>query len=195
MKQLTPRQNEIINTAITIISQNGIQHLTIKNLAKNMNISEPAIYRHFTNKSEILLTLLHQFKNISKQITSSIGEQESAIRQLSTIFEKHVSYFITKPAATSVIFSEEIFSNDPGLAKQIYSLMTSNEKLLFSIISKGQKNKEIRNDLNANELTLIVLGSLRLLVKKWKLSGFAFDLESESLKIWNTIKTILQNNI
>jgi len=51
---LTDRQIEIINKSIDIIATKGIQGLTIKNLSKEIGISEPAIYRHFESKTDIL---------------------------------------------------------------------------------------------------------------------------------------------
>ncbi|MGC9375649.1 MAG: TetR/AcrR family transcriptional regulator, partial [Bacteroidales bacterium] len=39
------RQKEILTTAVEIIAAKGIQGLTIKNLSKEIGISEAAIYR------------------------------------------------------------------------------------------------------------------------------------------------------
>ena len=55
---MTKRQEEITKEAIKLISEKGIQGLTIKNLSKRIGISEPAIYRHFEGKTDILLKLL-----------------------------------------------------------------------------------------------------------------------------------------
>ena len=58
---MTKRQEEITKEAIKLISEKGIQGLTIKNLSKRIGISEPAIYRHFEGKTDILLNLLLRF--------------------------------------------------------------------------------------------------------------------------------------
>ena len=58
----TKRQTEIINVSIDIIAERGIQNLTIKNISKSIGISEPAIYRHFDTKMDILLAILSYFK-------------------------------------------------------------------------------------------------------------------------------------
>lgn len=54
MKEPTDRQAEIVAAAFTLIAQNGVQELTIKNLGAAIGESEPAIYRHFASKREIL---------------------------------------------------------------------------------------------------------------------------------------------
>jgi AcrR family transcriptional regulator len=64
----TERQQEIVETALGLINEKGIQGLTIKNLSKKLGITEPAIYRHFVNKIQILIALL----NLMKKNTSEI---------------------------------------------------------------------------------------------------------------------------
>ncbi len=62
MKKFTERQQQIVETAIKLIADKGIQNLTTKNLAEEIGISEPAIYRHFSNKLEILKAVITNFQ-------------------------------------------------------------------------------------------------------------------------------------
>ncbi len=64
----TERQKEIISVSLELISEKGIQGLTIKNLSKKIGVTEPAIYRHFDSKTEILISILDFFKKNSAQI-------------------------------------------------------------------------------------------------------------------------------
>ena len=59
--ELTRRQQEIVRTALELIAAGGIRNLTIRNLADRLGLTEPAIYRHFRNKSEIVRTLIGEF--------------------------------------------------------------------------------------------------------------------------------------
>ena len=49
--KFTERQIEIMEAAIKRIDCCGIQELTIKNLAADINLSEAALYRHFKGNS------------------------------------------------------------------------------------------------------------------------------------------------
>jgi len=62
MAGYTDKQNEIIHAAIELVSDIGIQRLTIKNLSKKIGMVEGAIYRHFDSKIDILLGILEIFK-------------------------------------------------------------------------------------------------------------------------------------
>ena len=60
-------------TAILLISQYGIEGLTTKALAGAVGISEPALYRHFPGKGEIIRAMITHFDSgvESLQITQS----------------------------------------------------------------------------------------------------------------------------
>ncbi|MBL6964026.1 MAG: helix-turn-helix transcriptional regulator, partial [Candidatus Marinimicrobia bacterium] len=55
MNEYTERQDQIIQESIQLIAEKGIQGLTIKNISKAIGITEPAIYRHFDSKNDIIL--------------------------------------------------------------------------------------------------------------------------------------------
>ena len=56
---LSERQFEIITAAGKLLTRSGILGLTIKNLAREMDFSESAIYRHFSSKEEIIISMLY----------------------------------------------------------------------------------------------------------------------------------------
>jgi AcrR family transcriptional regulator len=47
---------------MNIISNDSIHNLTIKNITTKLGISEPALYKHFKNKSDILLAILEKYE-------------------------------------------------------------------------------------------------------------------------------------
>ncbi|MDA3780253.1 MAG: TetR/AcrR family transcriptional regulator, partial [Bacteroidales bacterium] len=173
----TERQKEIIEVALKLISSKGIQGFTIKNIAKEIDITEPAIYRHFENKIQILITILDFFKSNSEQIfKNELKNDSKAIDKIEHLFAKHFASFAAMPPLVSVIFSEEIFRNEPILVSKISDIIEKNDLILSKIIASGQKNGEIRNDIEVKNLSTIIMGSLRLFVKKWQFSDYAFNL-------------------
>ncbi|HPA73995.1 MAG TPA: helix-turn-helix domain-containing protein, partial [Spirochaetota bacterium] len=56
------RKGEIIDAALRLIDKKGIQNLTTRNLAREVGITEPGLYRHFRNKEDILAGILGMFR-------------------------------------------------------------------------------------------------------------------------------------
>jgi AcrR family transcriptional regulator len=193
MSTFTDRQKEIIDVSIKIIAEKGIQQLTIKNISKRVGISEPAIYRYFNGKMDILLAILSRFKKNSQIISSRIiSDKTSSIKQINSIFDNHFKQFVANPALAAVIFSEEIFQNDKRLAEQVNLIMQLNQNVILKIIERGQQNNEIRSDIDKNQISITIMGALRLIVSKWRLSNFSFDLETEGAELWEALKKLIE---
>jgi len=188
----TERQIEITKVALELISEKGIQGLTIKNLAKRIGITEPAIYRHYDSKTDILIAVLELFKQNTKQLfEKELNNEGKAIDKIEHLFTKHFNSFSATPSLVSVIFSEEIFRNEPVLISKIAEIIDKNDKILTTIIVDGQKSGEIRSDIEANYLSTIIMGTLRLFVKKWQFSEFSYNLPSEGKKLIESIKLLI----
>jgi len=189
---LTERQIEIINTSINIIDTKGIQGLTIKNLSKEIGISEPAIYRHFESKTDILLAILNNFAEMSSFMNEAISEMEgTSISKIEFMFKKIIEIFAVEPAQVSVIFSEEIFKNEEILKEKIIEIMNKKESTIENLILEGQKKGELRNDIDNKTLALIIIGALRFRVKQWDLRNQHANLEKEGQELINGLKIIL----
>jgi AcrR family transcriptional regulator len=189
---ITERQQEIIETSLGLINEKGIQGLTIKNLSKRLGITEPAIYRHFENKIQILMAVLDVLKNNTSEIFGSeLKSNQTAVQKIEQLFKKHFKSFAQMPSMASVVFSEEIFRNEEKLIDKISEVIDYNNQTLMSILQEGQRNNEIRNDIEAGHLVIFIMGALRLFVKKWQFSGFAFNLEKEGTRLIESVKRLI----
>lgn len=188
----TARQKEITEVALELISEKGIQGLTIKNLAKKIGITEPAIYRHYESKIDILIAVLDLFKQNTEQLfEEEFSYKGKAIDKIEHLFTKHFTSFSATPSLVSVIFSEEIFRNEPLLISKIAEVIDKNDKILTTIILQGQETGEIRNDIEANYLSTTIMGTLRLFVKKWQFSNFSYNLPKEGEKLIESMKLLI----
>ena len=185
---LTERQQQIVDESIKLIDTKGIQGFTIKNLSKEIGISEPAIYRHFESKFDILSTILDSFKqNLVQNQKIFTDISIDPLERLKTFFSKVFEMFSKNPALTSVIFSEEIFQNELILKEKVTNIQEINEMMVSSILKEMQVKKEMSRFVDIEIITLMLFGSIRLLVKKWKYSNHSFSLTEKGNALFNTI--------
>lgn len=190
----TDRQQEIMEHAIDLIAEKGIQGMTMKNLSKRLGITEPAIYRHYENKIDILLSLLEYFTATTSGIfQEQFNSELKAIERIEIIFQKHFEAFVKTPALVAVIFSEEIFRNEQVLSDRVKQIMEHNAAAIARIIEAGKQKGEISSAISTQQLTTIFMGSLRLLVKKWQMNGFSFDLSTEGEDLFQTLNQLINS--
>ena len=192
MNDFTVRQKQIIQESIQLIADKGIQGLTIKNISKSIGISEPAIYRHFENKNDIILGIISTMQSAHDDENDSVIEANETIGKIKSMFLGHTNRFVKNPSLTAIIFSEEIFNNNSILAKPIRLMMKLNQNKLISMIEKGQAAGDVRIDIKAEQISLMVIGSFRFLVSKWHIMNFDFDLKKDVDEMLNAIEIVLK---
>ncbi len=193
-KDFTERQIEIIEAATLRIDKFGIQELTIKNLASDLSLSEAALYRHFKSKNEILLGLLTYFiLEMNERLAAIIEDKEKQPSELlKKIFVSQLNTFVQKPAIVSVIFSEGIFQFNKELSEKITAMMALMQKNINALIVRGQNEGVYGKLLGADTITTIIMGSMRMVVLKWKLSGNKSNLVNDGKKVLNGLLKMLE---
>jgi len=192
----TERQIEIMEAATHRIDKFGIQELTIKNLAADINLSEAALYRHFKSKNEIMLGLLNYFiSEMTGRISKIINKKEcKASDLLIELFESQLKTFVQKPSIVSVIFSESIFHFNKELSTTVSEMMQMMQKQIEGIVKKGQEDGSISKIVGISTLTIIIMGGMRITVLKWKLSGHQSDLVKDGRKVLDGILKMVETN-
>jgi len=192
MTDFTKRQKEIIEVSIELIAKGGIQELTIKHIAGEIGVSEPAIYRHFGSKLDILLAILSYFEDLTGNISEkSFSQNVSSLEKIEIFFAGLMNEFSQRPSLAKVIFSEEIFQNDRRLSEKVLSVMKGHQKKIFETVREGQTGGQIRNDIPQKHVVMFIMGTFRLLITRWRLSNFDFDLKEEGKELFTSLKKLI----
>lgn len=192
--KFSERQIEIIEAATKRIDEHGIQDLTIKTLAADLNLSEAALYRHFKSKNEILLGLLTYFIEEMKGRLDVIlyNKDRSPSELLKDLFDSQLKTFVQKPSVVSVIFSESIFQFNKELSSTVSSMMELMQNHIETIVKKGQANGSFSKIVGVSTTTTIIMGGMRITVLKWKLSGHKSDLIKDGNKVLSGILKMIE---
>jgi len=188
------RQIQIIEMATNRIDKYGIQELTIKNLANDLELSEAALYRHFSSKNEILMGILSYFIVGMKVKVNTIisNELKSPTDVLKELFNNQLNTFVKNPAIVSVIFSEGIFQFNNDLSNKLNEMMDLMHVNISGVIKKGQEDGSFSKMLSPSVTTTMIMGSMRMVVLKWKLSGNKSNLVKDGQTMLNGILKMLK---
>jgi AcrR family transcriptional regulator len=192
MEVLTQRGEQIVDAAIKLLSEGGISALTTKNLAEAVGVSEPALYRHFKGKMDILVAILKRLEdNMNRLFEQGLKSEECVLDQIETVYKRVFHNFAAQPAMASVVFSEEIFRHDPRLSERVSCIMDTVRGHIMRLLRSRKGRAECRQDVPVRDLTWVIMGSLRLMVTRWRLSGHSFDLEKEGLAFWQSLRLMI----
>ncbi len=184
------RKESITQTAMEIINEIGIEGFSIRELAKRQGITEAAIYRHYESKQDILLSIINIFRSfVTDVIQQAEGANLTPRERIRFFIKSHTTLFEQNPSIASIVLSEEIFRNDSIVTKQIREIFYMRTSYLVRVIEKGQIQGELSRFFTAQELTDVILGLLRRLTTRWRMSGYDFPLEECVLEILEKVLT------
>ncbi len=191
MTTITPRQRQILEAALDLVSERGPEAVTVKAIAGRVGFSDAAVYRHFRSKSQILALMVDLFADGSRRTLREIQEGAApALEKLRRFFLDRCRVFAADRVMATVMFAEGLFQEDRQLAGRIHQVLQEHRALLLQVIRAGQCRGAIR-PLNAEHLFTLVMGSLRLLVLQWRIGGSAFDLPGAGEKLWATLEALI----
>ena len=193
---ISARQLQIIEAAGKILTASGVNGLTIKKLAQEMQFSESAVYRHFSSKEEIIITLLEYLaQNMDQRLSSAISEEQSPDEKFMALFQDQFSFFKRSPHFVVAVFSDGLMEESDRINETILKIMAVKAKHLMPVVLEGQQKSVFTNSIPPEALMHIVMGTFRLQLFKWRLSGFKFDIESRGKATMLSLLTLIGNGI
>ncbi len=187
------RQQEIIESAGKLLMEKGIKGLTTKNLAIEMEFSESALYRHFKNKEDIILLLIHFLsENINLRFETILKAENNAEEKFLALFLSQFQFFKKNPHFIVIVLSDGLMDNSEDIKKSIKKLIETNFAALKKIMTDGQESKLFNQEMEADSLVHFAMGTFRLQMLQWKLSNFNFDIEAKGMKTMTDLLTLLK---
>jgi AcrR family transcriptional regulator len=181
---IKPRQLEIIEAAGQLVTEDGFAALTTKRLAERMHFTEAALYRHFKSKEEILVTMLHHLaSNIDERLASVAEAHPEPSERVRAMFDSQFTYFQKNPQYLMAIFATGVLEASQGIDAGIERIMVVKRRHLLNAIKDGQRSGAFTSDHSAETLTHIIMGTFRLHMLQWRMSGRSFDVRKKGRTI------------
>ncbi|GAB4146669.1 MAG: TetR/AcrR family transcriptional regulator [Ignavibacteriales bacterium] len=154
------RQEQIKKAVLEIISTEGIGKLSTRNLASKIGVTEGALFRHFSSKKEIMISILADVKNelITEQEKITYSSTFSAEEKLFKFLCTHIKYLIENKGITILLFSEAAHMNDSQLKKGLREILLTQKEFISRIIKQGMNEGVWDKSLNVENVATLYMG-------------------------------------
>jgi AcrR family transcriptional regulator len=181
-----------INTAVEIVAVQGVEALTLREVAQRIGVSRMAPYRHFENKSALLAAVAEEgfemmYRHLQQTLAQLLPEPLPKLQKLGVAY---VLYATSHPTHYRVMFGSQIeaitsYPNLDATAKKNFNL------LLQSIVEcqKAELICRDRPEKIAQMLWSLTHG-LSMLIIDGQLSGTESVTEIEEIANFATRKSI-----
>ena len=168
-------KGRIISAAWKLFYEQGYEDTTVEEIIDESGTSKGSFYHYFNGKDALLSTLSVMFDEKYQELAATMDPDMDAFDKL--LLMNHELF---------VMIENEI---DLDLLARLYStqLITKGErhlmdhnrfyyKLLKQVVSQGQKNRELTNDMTVNEIVKVYAFFERAFLYDWCISNGDYSL-------------------
>lgn len=191
-KKYLKRKESIIISAIEILDESGVQGLTTREIAKRQGITEPAVYRQYTGKLDILLSIIDRYSDFDELIFNTIKSNQMSLEEsIIYFFKAYTEYYENYPQITTPMFSIDLLRFAPEIENKIKSIISARLEILGKLYKADmdKKNPECKeNEKKSKDQSEIAYGVLLAQTYLWRLSGMNYSLKEKVINaVSNTI--------
>ncbi|MBF0384715.1 MAG: TetR/AcrR family transcriptional regulator [Candidatus Omnitrophica bacterium] len=187
IQKTTLRQQEIIEAARTIIFNQGIESLTVREIANELKITDGALYRHFKSKDEILSLLIEDIEEtLLTTISEAAKKDGNPLIAMENVFLAHLHYAEKRKGITFIVMAS---LKDKKLQKKMFGVINKYLKVIKGILRQGVAEGKFRLDVNLDSASIAFFGMVQGLVSIWGLSRYRYALRKDrAMGMFNTYK-------
>jgi len=164
------RRVQILQTLAMMLQQPGSERVTTAALARSLDVSEAALYRHFASKAQMFEGLIDFIERSIFSLINQITTQEpDGLRQLRAIISMLLAFADKNPGMTRVLVGDALTTEDPRLQGRINQiterLETSLKQSVRNAISQQRLPENTDPAARASLVLAYVMGRWLLYAK------------------------------
>ncbi len=181
------RRREIIDAARLLITEHGMQSLTIGNLARVVGVSEGAIYRHFIGKKRILAGLIEDIDlRLTQRIDLIDGDPDSGLTRLENVLHHNVAPS-TLTGVSFLVIAEVLMNGDDELRALMQASIDKHLAMIEAQLTVGVQKGEVSPDVDLKAAALQFYGLIQAVNTLNHFGTEEFPV-GDSGKLWQIFK-------
>lgn len=188
-KPTEERRTEIADAALRIIGTRGIASLTVAALARELGLTGGALYRHYPSTDAILEAVAARAAEL---LDASLPPPGLApIAWLTQFAEARATAVGGHAGLARLLFSDQFALALPERALDRLRASVRRSRLaLLEVVTAGQASGDIRNDLPAEALVPIVIGTMQMIVQH-RVGPLLPRVDGDPLALFQTMLRLL----
>jgi TetR/AcrR family fatty acid metabolism transcriptional regulator len=166
----------IIDSAKKLFSEQGYQKTTIVDISKQAGLSEAALYEYFHGKEDLLLTIPDLWVS---ELLTDLDEQLFGIQGAVNKLRKYLWWYLRRveqaPLDAKIVYLF-LKTNANFLETEVYANVKKLYACLIDIFEEGQKNGEMKPDLDPRIARDIFVGTMDHMITRWLLKDRSYSL-------------------
>lgn len=171
------RKDKILISAIELFDQEGITGVTTKNLARTQNVSEPALYRQYKGKQEILDGIIEEFASYDERIINTIKQSElSGVGGIRFYISRFAQLYQNYQELTTVMFSMDLYHYQETTRVRMKDIVLNRILFLEDLVEEGRGDMKGYGNFSHYEIASLINGTIFSQVYEWRMRDKSYDI-------------------
>lgn len=166
------RRAVTVDAVIELASEQNPGDITTAAIAKRMNLTQGALFRHFPNKDAIWHAVMEWVtRQLLARVDKSARAAASPLAALEAIFMTHVHFVTEYPGVPRMLFSQLQYAEETPAKQMVQTLIRRYGKRLHALIKAGKEEGELAPDVDPTAAATAFIGIIQGLVMQSLLAG------------------------
>ncbi len=182
------RKNQILQTLAQMLEGPAAEKVTTAALAKRLEVSEAALYRHFSGKAQMFEGLIEFIERTLFALINKITtEEKSGVRQCEAVIGVLLGFAQKNRGMTRVLIGDALVNEDEKLQLRINQLHERLEAALRQALRFAMTQNEIAPDVDAAAQANLMMSFVIGRWHQYGKSGFRRDPAEMWARQWKQL--------
>ncbi len=182
------RRQEIVEATLALLATTPIHGITTREVARRVGISQPALFRHFRSRDEILEAVVAHTRG---QLDGLAGEvlqpARPPLEALAALLRSVVGHVRTHPGVPRLLFYDAASVDEPCYHQPLRHLVSSQRALVSELVREARRSGEVSESIDPERAGRLLVALIQGVLLQWQLSGRGADLAEQAdalLALW-----------
>ena len=166
------RRAVTVEAVVELAGSQNPSEITTAAIAKHMNLTQGALFRHFPSKDAIWQAVMEWVaERLLARIDQAAQGIDSPLDAMQAMFMSHIAFVVEHPGVPRMMFGELQRAEQTGPKRMVQTLLKNYRQRLYQLIEAGKLRGELSTTLDTDAAAVLFIGTIQGLVMQSLLAG------------------------
>ena len=166
------RRDLTVRTVVDLAAEQNPSEITTAAIAKRMNVTQGALFRHFPNKDAILEAVVDWVADrLLRRLDEAAAGASGALDALEAMFMAHIEFIVLHPGVPRMLFGQLQSPGSTPAKRMAKALLKRYSERLRTFMAQGKQSGGLDADLDVDIASVLFIGTIQGLVMQSLIAG------------------------
>jgi AcrR family transcriptional regulator len=191
-KQAHVRRREIADAALKVIAEKGLGRFTSLAIAREVGVTDGALFRHFATKQAIVVAAIDRVEEIL--FGEALPAGGDPVDRLGVFFLRRIAIIRRNPGVARLVLSEDLArAAPPAAVRRVTAFRERSADFVATSLAEADRRGLLAADVEVGEAQVLVYGALMALAHAPHLAAPGKPADRVAGRVWRQLERVLRH--